>query len=102
MEGPVFIHDSYGSCFMLKIVDRPVIPSTFDMVIVRIWGEAHIYEILKQIDSKLWFIDGVVLHQSPYSSDTATWNDDGDNSSYTLTESPHPRLSTTTPDSRYI
>ncbi|MCJ1422607.1 hypothetical protein MMC29_000487 [Sticta canariensis] len=32
----------------------------------------------------------------------ATWNDDGDSSSYTLTESPHPPLSTTTPDRPYI
>lgn len=72
------------------------------MVIVRKWGEAHIYKSLKQIDSNTWFIGGLVLHRSPYPSDTATWNDDGDNSSYTLTESPHPPLSTTTPDSPYI
>ena len=39
----------------------------------------------------------MVLHRSPFPSKTATWNDDGDNSSYTLTEAPTPLPSATTP-----
>ena len=45
----------------------------------------------------------LVLHRSPCLSDVATWNDDGDNSSYTLTEAPTPLPSATKPpDSPYI
>ena len=44
-----------------------------------------------------------MLHRSPCQSDTATWNDNGDNSSYTLTEAPTPISSAITPpDSPYI
>lgn len=72
------------------------------MVIVRKYGEDHINKSLKQVDSNTWLIGGLVLHRSPYPSDTATWNDDSDNSSYTLTESPHPTPSATEPDSPFI
>jgi hypothetical protein len=58
------------------------------MVIVRKWGKEHINNSLKQIDSNTWLIGRLLLHRSPYPSDTATWNDDGDNSSYLLTEAP--------------
>ena len=45
----------------------------------------------------------LVLHRSPCLSDVATWNDDGDNSSYTLTEAPTPLPSATKlPDSSCI
>lgn len=73
------------------------------MLVVRKWGEDHISKSLKQIDSNTWLIDVLVLHRSPYPSDTATWNDDGDNSSYTLTDvfSPPPAV-LTPPDSPYI
>jgi hypothetical protein len=73
------------------------------MAVVRKWGEDHINKSLKQIDSNTWLIGGLVLHRSPCPSDAATWNDDGDNSSYTLTEAPTPLPSATTPpDSPYI
>ena len=69
----------------------------------REWGEDHINKSLKQIDSETWFIHGLVIHRSPYPSDVATWNDDSDNSSYTLTVAPiHLRSATTPPDSPYI
>ncbi|KAH8760747.1 hypothetical protein BGZ57DRAFT_582925 [Hyaloscypha finlandica] len=73
------------------------------MVVVRKWGEDHISKSLKQIDSNTWLIGGLVLHRSLHPSDAATWNDDGDNSSYTLTDAPTPLLAATTPpDSPYI
>lgn len=72
------------------------------MVVVCKWGEDHINKSLKQIDSSTWLIGPIILHRSPYSSDTATWNDDSDNSSYTLTELPHPPPSTTMPNSPFI
>ncbi|OBT47676.1 hypothetical protein VE00_02181 [Pseudogymnoascus sp. WSF 3629] len=73
------------------------------MVIVRKWGEDHINKSLKQINLDTWLIDGLVLHRSPYLSDAATWNDDVDNSSYTLTEATTSTPSATAPlDSPYI
>ena len=66
-------------------------------------GEDHINQSLKQIDSNTWLIGGLVLRRSPSSSDTATWNDDSDNSSYTLTEAPsHFPSAITPPNSPYI
>jgi hypothetical protein len=65
--------------------------------------EDHINKSLKQIDSETWLIGGLVINRSPCPSDVATWNDDSDNSSYTLSIAPTPLLSTTTPpDSPYI
>jgi hypothetical protein len=73
------------------------------MAIMRKWGGDHINKSLKQIDSNAWLIGDIVLHRSPFPSETATWNDDGDNSSYTLMEAPTPLPSATTPpDSPYI
>jgi hypothetical protein len=73
------------------------------MVVERKWGEDHISKSLKQIDANTWLIGHVVLHRSPFPSDTATWNDDSDNSSYTLTEASIPLpAATTTADSPYI
>lgn len=73
------------------------------MPYVRKFGEDHISKSLKQIDSNTWLIGGLILHRSPFSSETATWNDDGDNSSYKVTEAPTPLPSATTPpDSPYI
>ncbi|TID21012.1 hypothetical protein E2P81_ATG05639 [Venturia nashicola] len=65
------------------------------MVVVRKWGENHINKSLKQIDSNTWLIGGFVLHRSPFPSNTATWNDDGDNSSYTLKQAPIPATAPT-------
>ncbi|KAJ8109196.1 hypothetical protein OPT61_g7639 [Boeremia exigua] len=72
------------------------------MVVVRKWGEDYINKSLRQIDSNSWLIGSLVLHRSPCSSDEATWNDDGDYSSYTLTEAPTPLPITTSPNSPYI
>ncbi|KAF2240342.1 hypothetical protein BU26DRAFT_526084 [Trematosphaeria pertusa] len=72
------------------------------MVVVRKWGEDHINKSLRQIDSNTWLIGGLILYRSPCPSDGATWNDDGDHSSYTLTEAPIPLPPTTSPDSPYI
>jgi len=73
------------------------------MAVVRKWGEDHINKSLKQIDANTWFIGGLVLHRSPCPSDTATWNDDGDNSSYTPTKASTSLPSATTPpDSLHI
>ncbi|KAH6715997.1 hypothetical protein BKA61DRAFT_573845 [Leptodontidium sp. MPI-SDFR-AT-0119] len=48
-------------------------------------------------------IGGLVLQRHPYPSNTTTWNDDSDNSSYTLTDAPVLFLvATTPPDSPYI
>ncbi|KAH7364909.1 hypothetical protein BKA65DRAFT_146239 [Rhexocercosporidium sp. MPI-PUGE-AT-0058] len=59
-------------------------------------------ETLKQIHSNAWLIGNLVLHRSPFPSETSTWNDDGDNSSYTLTEAPTPLPSATTPPDPHI
>ncbi|KFY19393.1 hypothetical protein V491_04463 [Pseudogymnoascus sp. VKM F-3775] len=57
----------------------------------------------QQINPDTRLIGSLVLHRSPRTSDTATWNDDGDNSSYTLTDAPIPFPSPTTPlSSTYI
>lgn len=73
------------------------------MVVVRKWGEDYINKSLKQIDSNTWLTGGFVLYRSPFSSNTATWNDDGDNSSCTLKQALNPLPSATTPtESPYI
>ena len=73
------------------------------MVVERKWGDDHISKSLKQIDTNTWLIGNVMLHRSAFPSDTATWNDSSDNSSYTLTEAPLPLPAATTPaDSPYI
>ena len=73
------------------------------MVTARDWGDGHIKNSLKQTDSNTWLLGRFMLNRSPYPSDTATWNDETDNSSYTLTTAPitkPPQLSQ--PDSPYI
>jgi hypothetical protein len=77
--------------------------SEHHMAVVRKWGEDRINKSLKQINSDTWLIGGLVLHRSPCPSDAATWNDDGDKSSYTLTGASTPLPSATTPpDSPHI
>lgn len=71
------------------------------MVVVRKWGDRHINKSLKQIDSNNWLIGNLILRRSPHSSNTATWNDDGDGSSYTLTEAPSPPPAAIAPDSPF-
>jgi hypothetical protein len=72
------------------------------MPVVRKWGEDHINKSLQQINPDSWLIGGLVLHRAPHLSDVATWNDDGDNSSYTLTRAPTPLPAATPLDSPYI
>jgi len=66
-------------------------------------GKVHIYESLKQIDSDTWRIGSFILHRTSGSSATATWTDESDNSSYTLTKasSSHPPA-TSSPNSPHI
>ncbi|PGH00865.1 hypothetical protein AJ80_09117 [Polytolypa hystricis UAMH7299] len=45
----------------------------------------------KQVDLNTWLIGDLILRHSNCHSDAATWNDDRDNSSYTLTDAPTPR-----------
>ncbi len=53
---------------------------------------------LKQVNSDTWLIGGLLLRRSGCYSNIATWNDDCDNSSYTLTDAPTPRpLATSLP-----
>ena len=69
----------------------------------RKYGEDHINKSIKQINSETWLIGNLILHRSPYPSNKATWNDDVDKSSYTLTIAPTPLPSATTPaDSPHI
>ncbi|KAF1347261.1 hypothetical protein EJ07DRAFT_160399 [Lizonia empirigonia] len=67
------------------------------------WDDGHISRALRQIDSDSWILGKFVLRRLPYLSDAATWNDNGDNSSYILekTLSPHPPA-TLQSDSPYI
>ncbi|KAF2788687.1 hypothetical protein K505DRAFT_394109 [Melanomma pulvis-pyrius CBS 109.77] len=67
------------------------------MVVQRKYGKDYINQSLGQIDSNTWLIGSLVLCRSPYLSEKATWNDDGDNSSYTLTAAPTPYYLTTSP-----
>ncbi|KFX95689.1 hypothetical protein V490_03713 [Pseudogymnoascus sp. VKM F-3557] len=72
------------------------------MPVMRKWGEDHINKSLRQINPDSWLIGDLVLHRAPHLSDAATWNDDGDKSSYTLTRAPTPVPFTTPLDSPYI
>jgi Choline/ethanolamine kinase len=73
------------------------------MVVVRKWGKDHINQSLKQIDLSTWLIGQFVLRRLPYLSDTATWNDHSDNSSYVVSEAALPLPPVTTSlDSTYI
>ncbi|OAL52826.1 hypothetical protein IQ07DRAFT_584844 [Pyrenochaeta sp. DS3sAY3a] len=73
------------------------------MVVVRKWGEDHINRSFRQIDSNTWLIGNLLLHRSSHPTDTATWNDESDDSSYTLTDAPPShQLTTSQPNSPYI
>src|SRR4051812_26081608 len=74
------------------------------MVVERKWGEDHISKSFKQLTSNTWLVGGLLLlHRSQKLLAWATWNDHGDESSYTLTIAPTPPPSATTPpDSPYI
>ncbi|KAF9733830.1 hypothetical protein PMIN06_010471 [Paraphaeosphaeria minitans] len=52
------------------------------MAVERKYGNNHINQSLKQIDSNSWLVGSFILRRSPYRSEHATWND-GD-ASYTL------------------
>ncbi|KAI0483406.1 hypothetical protein GGR56DRAFT_624232 [Xylariaceae sp. FL0804] len=54
------------------------------MVDKRKWGQQHINQSIKQIDAATWLVGDFILHRSPTQSDHATWNDEGDHSSYHL------------------
>ena len=56
-------------------------------------------ECIRQVDSSTWLIGTFILHRSSCPSKSATWNDDSDGSSYTLTAAPTPRpAATSLPD----
>ncbi|KAF2109574.1 hypothetical protein BDV96DRAFT_502404 [Lophiotrema nucula] len=72
------------------------------MVVVRKWGEAHINRTLKQVSSDTWLIGSFLLHRSTGRSNTATWIDEGENSSYTITKAPKPHPTTSLPNSFHV
>ncbi|KAL3421625.1 hypothetical protein PVAG01_05781 [Phlyctema vagabunda] len=49
-----------------------------------------IAETLQEIDSNSWLVGPLILRRSIGRSNTATWYDEVDNSSYTLTDAPNP------------
>ena len=75
------------------------------MAAVRKWDEDHIKKSLKQIDPSTWLLgSSFILQRLPNPSDTATWHDKSDNSSYLLKKAPSAQSYTTSPpeDSPYI
>jgi hypothetical protein len=58
-------------------------------------GNSHIENYLRQIDTESWLVGNPVLRRLPYTSASATWNDDRDQSSYILHEAPTPHPRTT-------
>ena len=63
----------------------------------------HISMALQQIDSESWLLGNVVLRRLLYASESSSWNDGHDQSSYIFEEAhiPHPQ---TTPlsDNQYV
>jgi aminoglycoside phosphotransferase len=57
------------------------------MAVLRKWGENHISKALKQVHSDCWLLGSFILRRLPYQSNTATWNDESDGSSYVLEKS---------------
>lgn len=57
------------------------------MAVLRKWGENHISKALKQVRSDCWLLGSFILRRLPYQSNTATWNDESDGSSYVLEKS---------------
>jgi hypothetical protein len=72
------------------------------MVVIRKWGEAHIKNTLKQVNSDTWLIGNFLLCRSSGCSPTATWTDEGENSSYTITSAPTNHPATSQPDSPHM
>ena len=72
------------------------------MVVVSKWGAAHINNTLKQIDSETWLIGSLLLYRLAGCSPTATWTDEGENSSYTITKATKPYPATVQSDSPNI
>jgi hypothetical protein len=62
------------------------------MPIVRKWGDEHISRVLRQVRPDLWLLGSFSLQRVPYHSETATWYDENDGSSYILEKlsTPHP------------
>lgn len=58
-------------------------------------GIDHINNSFRQIDAATWLIGGRLLHRSPKAVNTATWINEEDLSSYTLTKAPLPFPATT-------
>jgi aminoglycoside phosphotransferase len=73
------------------------------MPAVRKWDNDHINKSLKQINSTTWLLGSYTLQRLPYPSETATWNDEFDKSSYVLLRT-HTAQSRTTsePDSPHV
>lgn len=57
--------------------------------------ENDISKSLKSIDSTTWLLGSFLLRRSPLPEQTATWADESDNSSYTLTKALDPHHYTT-------
>jgi hypothetical protein len=63
-----------------------------------------IRETLKEVDSNTWLIGPLLVSRSNGYCNTATWFDDGDNSSYIITDAPTPQPPATllSPNNPYI
>jgi hypothetical protein len=86
----------------LDLSARPVRFLHHAMVVVRKWGEAHIKNTLKQVNSDTWLIGSFLLRRSSGCSPTATWIDESEDSSYTITSAPTDHPAALQPDSPYI
>lgn len=73
------------------------------MVAVRKSWKYHIRNSLRQVDSNTWLIGSFLLQRSSTPSDKATWVDEIDNSSYTVTEAPASHhLTASEPNNTYV
>ncbi|TID19416.1 hypothetical protein E2P81_ATG06585 [Venturia nashicola] len=69
---------------------------------VRKFSQNYILSSVKQIDSSSWLFGSLILRRSTSPSNTATWVDENDNSSYTLEAAPASPPSTSPVESPHV